>query len=78
MLGEELRLLYVAMTRARDLLLLSGHLSKTKLEDLWSHNGELDAASLASDVRPLDAADAAFTELVQPDGPVKVLLAPGG
>src|SRR5438874_1354782 len=40
--------------------------------------GALDAASLASDVRPLDAADAAFTELVQPDGPVKVLLAPGG
>ena len=39
--------------------------------------GALDAASLASDVRPLDAADMAFTELVQPDGPVKVLLAPG-
>ena len=39
--------------------------------------GALDGASLASDVRPLDAADVAFTELVQPGGPVKVLLAPG-
>ena len=38
--------------------------------------GALDAAGLLSDVRPLEAADAAFTELVQPDGPVKVLLAP--
>jgi (R,R)-butanediol dehydrogenase/meso-butanediol dehydrogenase/diacetyl reductase len=39
--------------------------------------GALHAASLGSDVRPLDAADTAFTELVQPRGPVKVLLAPG-
>jgi threonine dehydrogenase-like Zn-dependent dehydrogenase len=38
--------------------------------------GALDAASLVSDVRPLDAADVAFNELAQPDGPVKVLLAP--
>ena len=38
--------------------------------------GALDAASLVSDVRPLDAADDAFTELAQPGGPVKVLLAP--
>jgi threonine dehydrogenase-like Zn-dependent dehydrogenase len=39
--------------------------------------GALDAASLASDVRPLDAANVAFTELERRDGPVKVLLAPG-
>ena len=39
--------------------------------------GALDAASLDADVRPLDAADLAFTELARPDGPVKVLLAPG-
>jgi threonine dehydrogenase-like Zn-dependent dehydrogenase len=39
-------------------------------------SGVLDAAGLASDVRPLGAADAAFAALGQPDGPVKVLLAP--
>lgn len=38
--------------------------------------GTLDAAALESDVRPLEAADGAFTELTRPDGPVKVLLAP--
>jgi len=32
--------------------------------------GALDAAALVSDVRPLDAADAAFSELVQPDGAI--------
>jgi (R,R)-butanediol dehydrogenase/meso-butanediol dehydrogenase/diacetyl reductase len=39
--------------------------------------GALDAASMVSDVRALDAADVAFIELAQPGGPVKVLLAPG-
>jgi (R,R)-butanediol dehydrogenase/meso-butanediol dehydrogenase/diacetyl reductase len=38
--------------------------------------GGLDAAGLVSDVRPLDAADASFTELRGGRGPVKVLLAP--
>lgn len=35
LLAEEQRLLYVALTRARDLLILSGSLSGTKLEQLW-------------------------------------------
>ena len=35
MLGEELRLLYVAMTRARDTLILSGSISETKSNQLW-------------------------------------------
>lgn len=35
LLGEELRLLYVATTRARDLLLLTGTLTKSKLAKLW-------------------------------------------
>lgn len=35
LLGEELRLLYVAMTRARDALILSGSLSPNKLAKLW-------------------------------------------
>ncbi|HXF10816.1 MAG TPA: UvrD-helicase domain-containing protein [Desulfuromonadaceae bacterium] len=34
--GEELRLLYVACTRARDLLLLSGGLSRKKWENVWT------------------------------------------
>lgn len=36
LLGEELRLLYVAMTRARDRLVLSGSVSRRKLDELWS------------------------------------------
>jgi threonine dehydrogenase-like Zn-dependent dehydrogenase len=39
--------------------------------------GALDAGPLVSDLRPLEAADVAFAELERPDGPVKVLLAPG-
>ena len=39
LLGEELRLLYVAMTRARDTLLLSASLSATKFEKLWQGKG---------------------------------------
>ena len=35
LLGEELRLLYVAMTRARDLLLLTGALTKGSFEKQW-------------------------------------------
>ncbi len=35
MLGEELRLLYVAMTRARDLLILSGATTEAKFERDW-------------------------------------------
>jgi ATP-dependent helicase/nuclease subunit A len=36
LLGEELRLLYVAMTRARDRLILSAGISEKKWETLWS------------------------------------------
>ena len=35
LLGEELRLLYVAMTRARDTLILTGGIAETKWETLW-------------------------------------------
>ncbi|HWQ92711.1 MAG TPA: 3'-5' exonuclease, partial [Clostridia bacterium] len=42
MLGEELRLLYVAMTRSRDTLLLTGTVSATRFEQLWSQaDGEM-------------------------------------
>ncbi|HEX7618552.1 MAG TPA: 3'-5' exonuclease, partial [Verrucomicrobiae bacterium] len=34
--GEELRLLYVAMTRARDTLILSGGISQNKWDELWT------------------------------------------
>src|SRR6266567_4270957 len=48
LLGEELRLLYVAMTRARDTLVLSGRVSKTKFDKLWKANGEVDPEALMS------------------------------
>ena len=49
LLGEELRLLYVAMTRARDRLLLAGTLSESKLKSLQEPlaMAEVDLAALA-------------------------------
>jgi ATP-dependent helicase/nuclease subunit A len=44
-LGEELRLLYVAMTRARDTLILTGNVSEKKFESRWL---EGDGVSLAA------------------------------
>lgn len=40
--------------------------------------GAVDPAVIVSDVRPLEAAEQSFSDLVQPGGPVKVLLAPTG
>jgi len=48
MLGEELRLLYVAMTRARDSLILSGSISETQFNQLWQPTAELGPAKLSS------------------------------
>jgi ATP-dependent helicase/nuclease subunit A len=45
-LGEELRLLYVAMTRARDTLILSGAISAKKFAGAWPEGAELAGASL--------------------------------
>ena len=39
-------------------------------------SGAVDAGLMVSDVRPLDAAEASFDELLRPGGPVKVLLQP--
>jgi threonine dehydrogenase-like Zn-dependent dehydrogenase len=39
-------------------------------------SGAIDTSVVVSDVRPLDAAEASFKDLVQPGGPVKVLLSP--
>jgi threonine dehydrogenase-like Zn-dependent dehydrogenase len=41
-------------------------------------SGAVDARVIVSDVRPLDAAEASFDDLLQPGGPVKVLLSPAG
>ena len=46
LLGEELRLLYVAMTRARDRLILTGTVSPKQLETRWKGDGEADRTSL--------------------------------
>jgi ATP-dependent helicase/nuclease subunit A len=48
MLGEELRLLYVAATRARDTLILSGAVSKPRFEKVWKQQGELSTQRLLS------------------------------
>jgi ATP-dependent helicase/nuclease subunit A len=39
--GEELRLLYVAMTRARDNLILTGSVTQKKWETLWAEAGAI-------------------------------------
>jgi ATP-dependent helicase/nuclease subunit A len=44
LLGEELRLLYVAMTRARDTLILSGAIPRQKASNLWRADHEPDTA----------------------------------
>ena len=43
LLGEELRLLYVAMTRARDRLLLIGSVSEKQWETRWRNDGETNS-----------------------------------
>jgi ATP-dependent helicase/nuclease subunit A len=45
LLGEELRLLYVAMTRARDRLLLVGSVTEKQFETRWRTHGEMKAAA---------------------------------
>jgi ATP-dependent helicase/nuclease subunit A len=46
MLGEEMRLLYVAMTRARDTLILSGNVNEKKFRKRWSEPTDFNTASL--------------------------------
>jgi ATP-dependent helicase/nuclease subunit A len=46
LLGEELRLLYVAMTRARDLLILSGSVSQRAFAQAWQQPAFAETASL--------------------------------
>lgn len=40
LLGEELRLLYVAMTRAKELLILSGSVSQASYDTVWAPDAE--------------------------------------
>ena len=53
-LGEELRLLYVAMTRARDLLILSGSFPEKKFAAQARAGGDLNTASLLAARNYLD------------------------
>ncbi|HEY4953108.1 MAG TPA: UvrD-helicase domain-containing protein [Verrucomicrobiae bacterium] len=46
--GEELRLLYVAMTRARDTLILTGSVTEKKWETLWSETGVVTPQKIVS------------------------------
>jgi ATP-dependent helicase/nuclease subunit A len=47
LLGEELRLMYVAMTRTRDTLLLSGTISESRFEKIWNREDEIDVEMIA-------------------------------
>jgi ATP-dependent helicase/nuclease subunit A len=44
--GEELRLLYVAMTRARDNLILTGSVTEKKWETLWTETGAVTSPKI--------------------------------
>jgi len=46
--GEELRLLYVALTRARDTLILTGTISEKKWETLWTRPGAITVPAILS------------------------------
>ncbi len=46
LLGEELRLLYVAMTRARDRLILTGSIGAKQFENRWQQDRELSTTTL--------------------------------
>jgi len=46
LLAEELRLLYVAMTRARDALLLSGTVTQKKWDELWTKPANVTALQI--------------------------------
>jgi len=46
MLGEEMRLLYVAMTRARDTLILTGSMTQKKFDKQWRETAAPTTASL--------------------------------
>src|SRR5258708_39692491 len=46
LLGEELRLLYVAMTRARDRLLLVGSITEKQFEARWKQDCEINTTAL--------------------------------
>ncbi|HEX3799189.1 MAG TPA: UvrD-helicase domain-containing protein [Verrucomicrobiae bacterium] len=54
MLGEEMRLLYVAATRARDLLILTGNLPAKKYFTRWSERATVTTASLLAARNYLD------------------------
>jgi ATP-dependent helicase/nuclease subunit A len=46
--GEELRLLYVALTRPRDQLVLSGNISETKWENFFENRNEISEREILS------------------------------
>ncbi len=46
--GEELRLLYVAMTRARDMLILTGSLTEKKWTELWQEKSAVTSHKILS------------------------------
>ena len=46
--GEELRLLYVAMTRARDTLILTGSVTEKKWEELWTNPAAVTTRAILS------------------------------
>ncbi|HEX4645907.1 MAG TPA: 3'-5' exonuclease, partial [Verrucomicrobiae bacterium] len=72
-LGEELRLLYVAVTRARDTLILTGTISENKLAAHWQPDGEMTGGSLLAARNYLDWIGTWFSKSLR-----KSLSAPAG
>ncbi len=75
LLGEELRLLYVAMTRARDTLVLSASLSEAKFEQVWHRHGDTNASDLTSAHSYSDWLGLWFSENCAETQPIGVLAA---
>jgi ATP-dependent helicase/nuclease subunit A len=67
LLGEELRLLYVAMTRARDTLLLSAGVAESKFENLWKGGAATRPPSLLSARSYADWLGLWFARNIRPD-----------
>ena len=64
--GEELRLLYVAMTRARDNLILTASITEKKWETLWNEPGAITPQKILAAKSYADWLGLWFAQQVQP------------
>ena len=67
LLGEEMRLLYVALTRAKDTLILTGTATKTDVVARWREPRTLTNYTLVKAASPLDWLQLWFARSVKPE-----------